>query len=155
VADTFRALTAAEREVLEWMLEPRFPGRDELRAQLVVATVRDLDDGCLEFDCSAAPPAPTRWTIPTEGECADDEGWPVHVRLFVIGGFMRTLEIHGLTGSTHRGLPDPRRLTLFAPGSSCGSLEHEREVPEVVATAAGGPGDVGTRRTRPDRPVRS
>jgi len=100
------------------MLEPRFPGRDELRAQLAVATVRDFDDdGCLEFDCGAAAPAPVRWTIPTEGECLDADGLPVHVFLFVVNGFMKTLEVHTVSGSTHSGLPDARRLTLFAPYS--------------------------------------
>lgn len=100
------------------MLEPRFPGRDELRAQLAIATVRDFDDdGCLEFDCGGAAPALVKATIPTEGECLDADGWPVHVFLFVVNGFMKTLELRTLSGSTHRDLPEARRLTLFAPYS--------------------------------------
>ena len=118
MAESFRSLTEREREVLEWMLEPRFPGRDELRAQLAVATVREIDDdGCLEFDCGAAAPAAVKWIIPTEGQCLDADGMPVHVFLFVANGFMKTLEVHTVSGSTHSGLPEARRLSLFAPYS--------------------------------------
>ena len=45
---TFRPLKSTERELLERLLEPKFPGRDEFYAQLDGLVAKDLDDeGCL------------------------------------------------------------------------------------------------------------
>jgi hypothetical protein len=115
---SFRPLTKHEREVLEKLLEPRFPGRDELRAQLQVATVTELDeDGCLEFDCGSAAPAPVRSSMPTEGECPDLDGATVHVQLHVLNGVMKSLEMYKEDGSSPCALPAAAGLKIFAAHS--------------------------------------
>jgi hypothetical protein len=112
---SFRALKENEREVLERLLEPKFPGRDELRAQLTVATAREIDeDGCIELDCRSASPAVVNFNIPSEGECTDVDGVMVHVQLHVVDGFMKHLEIYKEDGSIPGGLPAANELKLFA-----------------------------------------
>jgi len=115
---SFRPLTASEREVLERLLEPRFPGRDELRAQLEHVTAQPLDDdGCLKLDCAGAAPAPVVSGVPTEGECLDADGGTLHVLLHVLGGFMRSLEMFKEDGSGPCALPAAAKLKLFAAQS--------------------------------------
>jgi hypothetical protein len=116
---SFRPLLTNERQILERLLEPRFPGRDELRAQLQVATAKTFDeDGCFDIQCSQpVSPAPVKSPIPTEGECADRDGATLHVQLHVVGGIMKCLEMYKEDGSAPLGLPDARSLKLFAAHS--------------------------------------
>ena len=52
---TFRPLESREREVLEKLLEPEFPGRDELRHQLNSVTAKQVfEDGTLDLQCDPA-----------------------------------------------------------------------------------------------------
>jgi hypothetical protein len=114
----FRPLTTNERDVVQRLLEPRFPGRDELRAQLDVATARETDDdGCIELACEGVPPAPVKWRIPAEGECPYGEGDIIYVLLYVENGFMSSLEIYTAGGTPWSGLPAAGDLKLFAPYS--------------------------------------
>ena len=114
----FRPLQENERRLVARLLEPRFPGRDELLAQLEVATAKTIDeDGCFALDCSSAPPAPVKSNLPTEGECLDLDGATLHVQLHVLDGIMRSLEMYKEDGSTPLRLPDPGAMKLFAAQS--------------------------------------
>ena len=54
VRNAFRPLTTYERELLEKLLEPEFPGRDELRQQLNSVTAKQLhEDGTLDLPGAA------------------------------------------------------------------------------------------------------
>ena len=111
----FRPLTSHEREVIERLLEPRFPGRDELRAQLAVATARPKDDhGCIELRVESAPRAPVKHPIPAEGECTDNDGLTIQVHLQVVDGYLAGLVVFKLGGDDPLGLPPARDLKLFA-----------------------------------------
>ncbi|HVT10355.1 MAG TPA: hypothetical protein VHO67_23000 [Polyangia bacterium] len=116
--DGFRLLTDAEREVLETLLEPEFPGRDELRLQLAQAAGRPLDhDGCVEFAPGNGPRAAVRFKIASAGEYVDEQGRNVHVQLHVGDGRLTSLEIHMADGSIPTGFPPARELRLYAPDS--------------------------------------
>lgn len=111
-----RDLTKEEREILERLLEPDFPGSAELRDQLnsVKAEVID-EDGGLALQSVTGPEAPVRWRVPTEGECKDSDGIDVHVLLHVLNGRMCELELYKEDGSRVRGLPKAHDLVLFGP----------------------------------------
>src|ERR1700730_11777185 len=75
----FRPLAPRELELLEKLLEPEFPGRDELQRQLGSVTARQThDDGTLELHCEGGPQAPVGCRVPTEGEYLDAGGRPVN-----------------------------------------------------------------------------
>jgi hypothetical protein len=118
VESNFRSLTGHEREVLERLLEPRFPGRDELRVQLAIATARTVDEhGCIELRCESAPPAPVKHPIPTQGDYRDADGSLFEVLLWAPAGHMTSLEIIWYGDAIPRGLPPAGDLSLFAPYS--------------------------------------
>jgi hypothetical protein len=111
----YRPLAASERALLERLLEPRFPGRDELRAQLDHLAARPLDDeGCLDLECRGGPRAEVKHSIPTEGEGPDVDGAILHVQLHVEGGFMRALTMWSESTTKPKGLPAARGLKVFA-----------------------------------------
>src|SRR5436309_2787521 len=94
VDSSFRPLETHERELLEKLLEPEFPGRDELRQQLNSVTAKQiLEDGTLALQCDSHHPAPVKSRIPTEGECRDADGAAISVFLHVVDGFINELEI--------------------------------------------------------------
>ncbi|HVZ73042.1 MAG TPA: hypothetical protein VHJ20_11755 [Polyangia bacterium] len=115
-AEPARALSAHERAILERLFEPRFPGREELRAQLDGLVVRPLDDeGCLKFEVRAgAPRARVRHPIPTEGEGRDDQGGVTHVELHVVDGLLRALTLWSEASPVARGLPAVEGMKVFA-----------------------------------------
>jgi hypothetical protein len=76
----FRPLAPHELELLEKLLEPEFPGRNELQRQVGSVTARQiLDDGTLELHCEGGPQAPVMCRVPTEGEYLDADGKAVNV----------------------------------------------------------------------------
>src|SRR5580700_163999 len=86
---TFRPLKTHERELLERLLEPKFPGRDELRHQLKSVSAKQIfEDGTLVLQCDASPPAPVKCRVATEGECVDADGGRICVLLHVVNGVM-------------------------------------------------------------------
>jgi hypothetical protein len=67
--DLYRPLKPNERELLNKLLEPGFPGRDELLDQLDSLSAKEIDgDGSLTLQCGPVRPAPVRCRVPTEGE---------------------------------------------------------------------------------------
>ena len=118
---SFRPLKTHERELLEKLLEPKFPGRDELRRQLYSVVAKQMfEDGTLALQCDRSDPAPVKWPVPTEGECPDADGVPIEVLLHVIHGFMNELEIVKYDGSEIRNPPSTRDLALFTPYGEAG-----------------------------------
>src|SRR5258708_37455298 len=111
----FRPLTTHERELVERLLEPDFPGRDELRRQLESVPAKQIfEDGTLTLQCGPCEPAPVRCRVATEGECPDADGMAIHVLLHVKGGGMHELEVFKYDGSTIHSRPAARDLGLFA-----------------------------------------
>jgi len=122
--NSLRPLKLHERELLERLLEPEFPGRDELRCQMGTVMARQIfEDGTLELRCSACQPAPVKCRVPTEGECRDVDGGVIQVLLHVVDGVMHELEILKV-GPTEDAriisLPEPRDLVLFTPYAEAG-----------------------------------
>ena len=118
---SFRPLQTHERELLEKLLEPEFPGRDELRQQLNSVTAKQVfEDGTLALQCDSAHPAPVKWPVPTEGECPDADGLTIHVLLHVVDGFMVQLQIFKYGESEIQNPPAARDLELFTPYGEAG-----------------------------------
>jgi len=95
VGPEFRPLTDRERELLNKLLELEFPGRDELRLQLIsVLAEQVFDDGTLKLHCGPNAPASAARGLATEGWCNDADGEDIDVMLHVSkDGFMWLLEI--------------------------------------------------------------
>jgi hypothetical protein len=111
----FRPLTSRELALIERLLEPDFPGRDELRQQLKAVTGRQiLDDGTLELSCEGGPRAPVYRRVPTEGDYLDADGQQVSVLLHVRDGLMCELEVLKVYPTEIQNPPDARNLEVFA-----------------------------------------
>ena len=118
---SYRPLRKNEREVLEKLLEPDFPGRDELRDQLDSVTAEEIDeDGGLALKCEPSRPASVKCRVPTEGECIDTDGVMIHVLLHVVDGRMNELELFKEDASRVSKLPAARDLVLFTPYGEAG-----------------------------------
>ena len=118
---SFRPLTTHERELVEKLLGPDFPGRDELRRQLETVTAKQIfEDGTLMLQCGPCEPAPVRCRVPTEGECPDSDGMAIHVLLHVKGGVMHELEVFKDGGSSIQNPPAAGDLVLFTPYGDAG-----------------------------------
>jgi hypothetical protein len=96
----FRELDPRERSLLEKLLEPEFPGRNELRAQLGSLTAKPAGaDGTLILRGSG-PSATTQWRLVSEAMCRDADGGPISVLLHVDKqGLLHMLEIIKHDGS--------------------------------------------------------
>ena len=112
---SFRLLRTHELEILEKLLEPDFPGRDELRQQLGSLTTRQLfEDGTLDLNCGATARAPVTCSVPTEGEYIDADGYHINVLLHVKDGLMNELEILKLYPSKIINPPEAKNLSVVA-----------------------------------------
>lgn len=112
---SFRPLAPYELELIEKLLEPEFPGRDELQHQVPSVTARQIhDDGTLELHCEGGPQAPVSCRVPTEGEYLDVDGHPVNVLLHVKDGLMCELEILKNYPTEIRNPPRAQNLDVFA-----------------------------------------
>ena len=93
-----RALTSAEREVLDVLLEPRFLGVEQLRAQLAhVVVVGRCKCGCptidLQVPATTTPAAIQERVSPVEAEILPSgEETPGSILLFLDHGRLATLE---------------------------------------------------------------
>jgi hypothetical protein len=129
---TFRPLKTHERELMEKLLEPHFPGRDELRRQLDFVTAEQIfEDGTLALQCGPCLPAPVKCRVPTEGECAD--GGVIQVLLHVVDGVMNELEILKVGPTKDSKIinpPAPSDLVLFTPYGEAGVKWGEQESQE-------------------------
>jgi hypothetical protein len=111
--------------VIAKLLEPAFPGRDELRAQAETVVIRNSDndpDGGqsfwmdLEPDRTLAPSGPRPW-MPVSGDGHDEDGMTIgfnlHTTLPVHGeGYLDALEIFRVDGNPIRVLPAANTLVV-------------------------------------------
>jgi Domain of unknown function (DUF6984) len=112
----FRPLEAAERALIEKLLDCEFPGRDELRRQLdSVAAQKVYADGTLALRVLSGQPAAVKGRVPTEGSCPDTDGVMIHVLLHVVNGMMEELEIFKEDGSNVARPPMAGALVLVPP----------------------------------------
>lgn len=113
----FREMELRERRLVHRLLEPAFPGRNELREQLETARVRVVDDdGCLEFSITSSTEArQAKYAVPSEGEYEDADGITVHVLLHMVRGKAKELEFFREDGGRVKTWPDPDTLRVFAP----------------------------------------
>src|SRR5436190_20284344 len=106
-----RELTLSEKQLLEKLLEPDFPGRDELRSQLARSKVRTLhEDGSMQFVDVEGPTASVVERIPVEATYDDGDGIPILVLLHVIDGKLNELEIVKFGDSPIVWPPTPDRI---------------------------------------------
>jgi hypothetical protein len=112
----FRPLKAAERALLEKLLDCQFPGRDELRRQLdSVAAQQIHGDGTLALRVASGQPVAVKGRVPTEGTCDDLDGVMIHVLLHVVNGMIDELEIFKEDGSDIERPPMAAALVLAPP----------------------------------------
>jgi hypothetical protein len=116
-AEPFREMQLKERALIRKLLEPLFPGRDELSEQLQTAKVRTIDeDGSLEFSISSSTKARhVKHVVPTEGEYEDPDGITVHVLLHLAGEKAKELELFREDGSRVQTWPNADLVRVFAP----------------------------------------
>lgn len=114
----FRVMNTRERALIDKLLEPDFPGRNELRAQLQTARVREIDaDGSLEFLITAGILADqVKHVVPTEGEYEDSDGVTVHVLLHTTGYKAKELEFYREDSAQVQAWPDPAVVRVFESG---------------------------------------
>jgi hypothetical protein len=113
----FRAMQPKERQLVRRLLEPLFPGRDELSRQLETAQVRTIDqDGSLEFSIRSSTKADhVKYSVPSEGAYEDSDGMIVHVLLRVVGDMAKELEFFREDNAQVQTWPDPDSVRVFAP----------------------------------------
>ncbi len=115
--EPFRDMQPRERELIRKLLEPVFPGRDELSQQLETAKVRTIDNnGSVEFSISSPTRADhVKYVVPTEGEYEDLDGITVHVLLYMVGEKPKGLDFYREDNGQVQTWPDPGSVRVFAP----------------------------------------
>ena len=113
----FRQMTEREKQLVERLLGPEFPGRAELVQQLHGAEVRRIDeDGSIEFSITShVRVKDVKYRVPTEGEYEDLDGVKVHVLLHVVGDKAKELELYREDNSRVQAWPSPALVRVFAP----------------------------------------
>ncbi len=104
--NNFRLPTAVERQLMAELTIADFPGRAEVKDQLVHCTVRLLDeDGSLELRVEDSASAPVTSRVPTELYGPDADGVQISVLLHVVQGRCQEIEIYKVDGSPIRQMP--------------------------------------------------
>jgi hypothetical protein len=113
-----RALTRAERDVLDFMLSRDFPGAEELRSQVPVARVVAVwVEGLPSVDL-AVPTTVDRAPVPdgpirNGSEVRDEAGEYVgEVIVWATDGYLSAIEYAWVTDAPPTSLPDVTRMTL-------------------------------------------
>lgn len=115
----FRPLDAWERQLVQCLLAPDFPGRDALREQMESVVVRTMDgNGSLQLRTQATLAAGVERRIPTEGEAIDLDGTTIHYLLHAPEGMLAELEIYKDDSAEVLRRPDVSeiRVTVLGPG---------------------------------------
>ena len=91
----WRPINDWERAILDRLLEPDFPGRDEIQLQLEDALVRPIDDdGCVEFQVRSDAVANNSYTLPVLAQVVNEDGTEAfEVLLFLKEGRVDQLEV--------------------------------------------------------------
>ncbi len=91
----FRPMTGAETNLVEHLLRPDFPGKEELLEQLHHSRVRVVDEnGSLEFEIQTPiRVADVERGVLTEGEFRDQDGGMGYVLLHIAEGKMKETRV--------------------------------------------------------------
>lgn len=90
-----RPISPEERSIIDRLLKPQFPGRDEILAQIKESQVCQIDkDGSLRFFPPSTPYATVLERVPVEGSALDEDGYRINLLLHVNKGFIVELEIY-------------------------------------------------------------
>ena len=108
-----RALTAAEKAVLNKLLEVPFKGHDLIRQQIEQSLVREWDDGSrtLSFEIGLGKKPPH--TIAAEAEFLDDDGHNAHVLLHLREDTVYELEFFKEVPGPVLTIPNPDQLRIL------------------------------------------
>jgi hypothetical protein len=112
----FRRPSDLERQLLNILLSPDFPGKMALTEQAMTPSVRKIDDnGSLAFAPSEVRRASVIRRIPVEAELDDQDSVTIHVLLHVVDGLLNELEVYrDDSGRIRRALtPDDLRLMVL------------------------------------------
>lgn len=115
-----RELTGEERRLLNFLLEPRFPGRNALARQAETLRTEESSCGCgcpsldLIPDRTLPPAAfPADSRVVCQADGTDSNGNPVGVLLWVDSdGYLADIEVFEYDDVPYAGLPDPSALRI-------------------------------------------
>jgi hypothetical protein len=112
-----RALTDAERSLLDFLLTKPFAGREALvrQAETVRTSGSSCACGCPSFSLVpdlSLPAADLPERVASEAHGVDPGGNSVGVLLFADDGYLSEAEVFGYEGSKFAGLPDPSALKI-------------------------------------------
>jgi hypothetical protein len=117
-----RPLEQRERALIEHLLQDDFPGRDALLAQIPFVRVVSRDHTvCLSFSIDDHVPASDATGGPLVAGSKDYDRLPITVELWIVDGYLRSLEVSWTSDDPPTGLPDPSELLL--PGQLPGQVE--------------------------------
>ena len=115
-----RALSPAERQVLDFMLSKDFPGAVTLRSQVpYVQVVGRCDCGCATVNLEVAPEAPRATpdvrgrVLPVTGYVGSDIDVPKSgIIVFVNDGYLSSLEIYSMAEPAPHEWPDLHEIQV-------------------------------------------
>ena len=108
-----RPISPEERSIIDRLLKPQFPGRDEILAQIKESQVCQIDkDGSLRFFPPSTPYATVLERVPVEGSALDEDGYRINLLLHVNKGFIVELEIYKDDGSPIKKMPAPDQIEV-------------------------------------------
>jgi hypothetical protein len=112
--EDWRTMYISEQAILARLLEPSFPGREELMVQLVYCRVRTIDsEGSFSIQVLEGKSAPVNRRIPIEAEVEDTDKIIIHMLLHVVDGWAKELEIYKDDGSEILSPIDALKLQLL------------------------------------------
>ncbi len=111
----WRDLNKAEKFILEKMFETPFPGRDELREQIVSCKVRDVFDALnkfwgIEFLVKSSALAKVKMRVPIEAYST--KNGPQEILLHVIDGKIKELELVQYGDDSPESFPDAKDIKV-------------------------------------------
>lgn len=113
----FHELSEWHREVLSRLLNAPFSGQPELKAQVLAARFRVIDDNqSLEIIPTSSVPAPIIKTVPVWVSAADEDGVPIELLLFTRHGSAYMLEVLRADGEQVKRLPPGISLKIMVLG---------------------------------------
>ena len=113
-----RPLTPREQELLQYLLQAEFPGKQALVKQAETLLVSGhCACGCASIlfrvDTTSAPSALVQRRIPVEAEGADMDGVIIHFLLHVVQGWLSELEIFREDSEPILKLPPTKTLQVL------------------------------------------
>jgi len=110
----FRSPSDDERALLSRLLEPTFPGRDDISRILAGVKVRTIDEqGSLQLHSDVPGMLTGIKAIPVEAEANDVDGYAIHVLLHVVHGRPDELEIYKDDSSAIQQMPSPSAFEVI------------------------------------------